>query len=276
MFHLDNNSGVSAMPPVGAVQSSAPRWFTEGGGGTPASYPGAAWYNIIQAELLSVLSAGGVAPDKASNEQLIEALRSMFMRRDQNGADIPDVSAFLKNLRLGAGAIPIGMPFFWPSAAMPNTVMEEWADHVFLKWNDATFSATQFPKLAKVIPSLRLNDARGDFPRICDDGRGVDSGRVLLSSQSATGIRTAAMDYFGYDETTSGGIVGTAYVSSDSIAYAQPPGAMSPNGLKTLIPIMTDNCITAQQIPAGLSNPYGAWITMRPRNIAFNFLVRAK
>ncbi len=40
MFHLDNNSGVSAMPPVGAVQSSAPRWFTEGGGGTPASYPG--------------------------------------------------------------------------------------------------------------------------------------------------------------------------------------------------------------------------------------------
>jgi hypothetical protein len=40
MFHLDNNSGVSAMPPVGAVQSSAPRWYTEGGGGTPASYPG--------------------------------------------------------------------------------------------------------------------------------------------------------------------------------------------------------------------------------------------
>ena len=66
---------------------------------------------------------------------------------------------------------------------MPNTVMDEWADMIFLKFNGATFSATTYPKLAKVIPSLTLTEARGEFPRIWDDGRGVDSGRALLSAQ---------------------------------------------------------------------------------------------
>lgn len=81
MFHLDNNSGISSMPPAGAVESSAPRWFTEGGGGTPASYPGAAWFNIIQAELLNVLSAYGVAPDKADLTQLKKAIEEAIRQK---------------------------------------------------------------------------------------------------------------------------------------------------------------------------------------------------
>ncbi|WP_233470879.1 MULTISPECIES: phage tail protein, partial [Citrobacter] len=62
------------------------------------------------------------------------------MDKAANGKDIADVSEFLKNLGLGAGAPAIGIPFFWPSSAMPNTVMDEWADMVFLKFNGATFS----------------------------------------------------------------------------------------------------------------------------------------
>lgn len=91
MFHLDNNSGVSAMPPVGTVQSSAPRWFTEGGGGTPASYPGAAWYNIIQAELLNFLSAYGIAPDKADLSQLQKAIEAAI--KDKATAKSPLLTA---------------------------------------------------------------------------------------------------------------------------------------------------------------------------------------
>ncbi|MGY9265887.1 gp53-like domain-containing protein [Citrobacter freundii] len=91
MFHLDNNSGVSAMPPVGTVQSSAPRWFTEGGGGTPASYPGADWYNIIQAELLNFLSAYGIAPDKADLSQLQKAIEAAI--KDKATAKSPLLTA---------------------------------------------------------------------------------------------------------------------------------------------------------------------------------------
>lgn len=81
MFHLDNNSGVSAMPPLGAVQSSAPRWFTEGGGGVPASYPGAAWFNMIQAELLNLCAAYGISPDKANLNQLKLAIEAAVNQR---------------------------------------------------------------------------------------------------------------------------------------------------------------------------------------------------
>ncbi|MCV5497361.1 phage tail protein, partial [Escherichia coli] len=55
---------------------------------------------------------------------------------------------------------------------------------VFLKFNGAKFSATDYPVLAKVFPALALPDARGDFIRIWDDGRGVDRGRTLLSAQA--------------------------------------------------------------------------------------------
>ncbi|EKP2417069.1 phage tail protein, partial [Escherichia coli] len=53
---------------------------------------------------------------------------------------------------MGSGAPAIGVPFFWPSAAMPNTVISEWSDMVFLKFNGASFSAAAYPKLAQVFP----------------------------------------------------------------------------------------------------------------------------
>ncbi|EKF6085282.1 phage tail protein, partial [Escherichia coli] len=90
------------------------------------------------------------------------------------------------NVGLGEGAPAIGVPFFWPSAAMPNTVIDSWSSMVFLKFNGAKFSASDYPVLAKVFPSLVLPEARGDFIRIWDDGRGADGGRELLSWQEAT------------------------------------------------------------------------------------------
>lgn len=89
-----------------------------------------------------------------------------------------DVAGLLTYLGLGEGAPAIGVPFFWPSAAMPDTVIDSWSGMVFLKFNGAKFSATDYPVLAKVFPALALPDARGDFIRIWDDGRGIDVGRT--------------------------------------------------------------------------------------------------
>ncbi|MCE4378726.1 phage tail protein, partial [Escherichia coli] len=44
------------------------------------------------------------------------------------------------NVGLGEGSPAIGVPFFWPSAAMPNTVIDSWSSMVFLKFNGAKFS----------------------------------------------------------------------------------------------------------------------------------------
>lgn len=162
---------------------------------------------------------------------------------------------------MGSGAPAIGVPFFWPSAAMPNTVISEWSDMVFLKFNGASFSAAAYPKLAQVLPGLTLPEARGEFPRIWDDGRGVDSGRALLSTQvdairNITG-EVGFVQYFG-NTTNSGALYSGGAQNSTNL---QPGG----------------NTI-AQSIlfSAGKDPSVSIANENRPRNIAFNFLVRAK
>ncbi|EFN8898025.1 phage tail protein [Escherichia coli] len=144
---------------------------------------------------------------------------------------------------------PIGVPFFWPSAAMPNTVIDSWSSMVFLKFNGAKFSASDYPVLAKVFPSLVLPEARGDFIRIWDDGRGADGGRELLSWQEATNFSQFAGNI--------GGGAGHAINIHDGIAGNQP-GFSRFN-------------FTSNSVGDGVN-----FVAVRPRNIAFNFLVRAK
>lgn len=167
----------------------------------------------------------------------------------------------LENLGLGAGAPAIGIPFFWPASAMPNTVMPEWSNMVFLKWNGATFSADTYPKLALVIPSLKLTDVRGEFPRFWDDGRGVDSGRALLSAQDA---QVANHNH--------GLVIGYEPVGSTTINTL----GSTPNQDKLAIKAMTNATQVTGNGGAYMANNTTTGAENRPRNIAFNFLVRAK
>ena len=79
MYALDNNSGVVVMPEVKnqQFQPNAPRWFTEGGNGIAPSYPGADWFNIVQAELLNILTDAGMTPDKGQFNQITQAIRAI-------------------------------------------------------------------------------------------------------------------------------------------------------------------------------------------------------
>ena len=157
--------------------------------GTPATDLDDDYFDMLQEELCSVVEASGACLEKARHDQLLTALRALLLSRKNPFGDIKSdgtVKTALENLGLGEGAPAIGVPFFWPSAAMPNTVIDSWSSMVFLKFNGAKFSATDYPVLAKVFPALALPDARGDFIRIWDDGRGIDVGRTLLSGQSHT------------------------------------------------------------------------------------------
>lgn len=77
MYALDNKSGIEQMPEIPEVFSKNPRWFTEGRDGNAPSYPGAHWFNIVQAELLNVLKEAGIEPEKADLTQLAQAFRVM-------------------------------------------------------------------------------------------------------------------------------------------------------------------------------------------------------
>lgn len=168
----------------------------------------------------------------------------------------------LANLGLGEGsALPVGIPVPWPSATPPTG---------WLKCNGAAFSAEEYPELAKAYPTNKLPDLRGEFIRGWDDGRGIDTGRSILSIQgyatedhahglpSRSTIVTDATINFYFDESwvNSGTDIIKRGNTNDAGLPAPDYGTFK----------------TYKQSVAGLG---AAASETRPRNIAFNYIVRA-
>ncbi|MBC6536129.1 hypothetical protein EAJ18_11360 [Citrobacter amalonaticus] len=212
--------------------------------GTPATDLDDEYFDMLQEELCAVVESAGLILEKGKHNQLVEAL-----------------------FRIGAGAPPIGIPFFWPLAAMPNTVVDEWENMVFLKPNGASFSPTEYPKLAKVWTGLVIPDMRGEFIRIWDDGRGIDSGRALLSAQldalqNITGSFSAATAGAAQLSVLVNGEGGAFYPGSQTTS---PPSATATTGNERVNTMYFDAGRVARTSTE-----------TRSRNIALNFLIRAK
>lgn len=79
MYHVDNPSTVTEKPEPEAVTNPVTQWFTDlaGGDGAP-TYPGADWFNIVQAELLNILIAAGIEPSKTDLTQLTQAIEILI------------------------------------------------------------------------------------------------------------------------------------------------------------------------------------------------------
>ena len=68
----------------------------------------------------------------------------------------------------------VGIPIPYPLSTVPTGC---------LAMNGQRFDTRRYPKLAQKYPSGQLPDMRGEFIRGLDNGRGVDAGRALLSTQ---------------------------------------------------------------------------------------------
>ncbi|EFL1065359.1 tail fiber protein [Escherichia coli] len=176
------------------------------------------------------------------------------------------VKTALENLGLGEGsALPVGVPVPWPSATPPTG---------WLKCNGAAFSAEEYPELAKAYPTNKLPDLRGEFIRGWDDGRGVDSGRTLLTNQEHAVIshnhgiptKVGSVTNIPYgieqvisDETifSSAKTVGVDYWSNSERVFTYTTGGR--NGAESV------------------SSPDASSLIKetRPRNLAFAYIVRA-
>ena len=158
------------------------------------------------------------------------------------------------NVGLGEGsALPVGVPVPWPSATPPTG---------WLKCNGAAFSAEEYPELAKVYPTNKLPDLRGEFIRGWDDGRNVDSGRALLSQQSDAMQKisgTVTDNSMGASASGSGAMTITG--DTGNKYYASATSSPSYIYYKT---IGIDSSLVARTANEN-----------RPRNIAFNYIVRA-
>ncbi|MGG6100420.1 tail collar domain [Pantoea allii] len=198
---------------------------------------------------------------------------SQYLQTAKALAEIKDaglVAEVLKNLGLGEGsALPVGVPVPWPSANPPTG---------WLKCNGAAITSAQYPLLARAYPSLKLPDLRGEFIRGWDDGRGIDSNRELLAAQISTYLRTGMMDYNGSDVDSSGVYIGMAYSGADSVTKSveSPNGIYrAPNNSDLTFSVSQDNGVSGSASNVVFSKEGSVWISMRPRNIAFNYIVRA-
>ncbi|AXE59336.1 tail fiber protein [Escherichia coli] len=237
--------------------------------GTPATDLDDDYFDMLQEELCSVVEASGASLEKARHDQLLTALRALLLSRKNPFGDIKSdgtVKTALENLGLGEGsALPVGVPVPWPSATPPTG---------WLKCNGAAFSAEEYPELAKAYPTNKLPDLRGEFIRGWDDGRGVDSGRTLLTNQEHAVIshnhgiptKVGSVTNIPYgieqvisDETifSSAKTVGVDYWSNSERVFTYTTGGR--NGAESV------------------SSPDASSLIKetRPRNLAFAYIVRA-
>ncbi|HGT5681130.1 TPA: phage tail protein [Escherichia coli] len=130
-------------------------------------------------------------------------------------------------------------------SALPVGVPVPWPSATpptgWLKCNGAAFSAEEYPELAKAYPTNKLPDLRGEFIRGWDDGRGVDAGRALLSAQSDL-FKAHHHSFTFFTGYAAGGGTGAVYDYSGN---------------------------------AGRDTGDTGGNETRPRNIAFNYIVRA-
>ncbi len=157
---------------------------------------------------------------------------------------------YLRQLGLGLGAPLVGVPFPFPVSQLPSDVFPNIKGMVFMKANGQSFDKELYPDCAIVYPTGTLPDLRGEFIRGWDDGRNVDTGRALLSTQNDA--FKSHGHYFdrswalsGFDPTG-----GYDLVSGDATGVAI-------------------NQRTRSTIEVGGSET-------RPRNVAFAYMIRVK
>ncbi|MFM4795904.1 phage tail protein [Aeromonas caviae] len=146
---------------------------------------------------------------------------------------------------------PIGVPIPWVAATPPNSR--------FLIAQGQGFDKVAYPKLGALWPTGVIPfDMRGDFPRGWDNGRGIDTGRVLLSAQTDAlqNITGSVANVYTGDPSSMSGALSYSGAGSDPLTA----GAKAIQ-FRNLIFNAASVARTATET--------------RPRNTAFNYLVRA-
>ena len=140
---------------------------------------------------------------------------------------------------------PVGAPIPWPTAVPPTG---------YITMTGQSFSAATYPKLAIAYPSLVLPDMRAEFIRGWDGGRGIDTGRAILGTQvSATESHTHRV---------------TTGINTDSTRDQNGNLSSDPLAVKSI-----NGASIVQQTSTRVESFGGS--ETRPRNIAFNYIVRA-
>ncbi|WP_390894166.1 phage tail protein [Photorhabdus kleinii] len=145
---------------------------------------------------------------------------------------------------------PVGAPIPYPHRYTPVG---------YLTCNGQSFDKSLYPKLAEAYPAGRVPDLRGEFIRGWDDSRGVDPGRVCGTSQddAIQKITGSIGMYKGVELPRASGAFAAIFRNETTSGHVG--GVFSSNG---------DWNFDASRVARTANET-------RPRNIAFNYIVRA-
>lgn len=120
------------------------------------------WLTTVQRELIAILTAAEMLPDKTNDAQVITAIQKLIQKSaDENSG------------------VPVGTPIPWPSDALPADSANKYA-----LMQGQIFDTSKYKKLAAAYPDGVIPDMRGQTIK----GKPV-SGRAVLSSE-ADGIKS--------------------------------------------------------------------------------------
>lgn len=252
------------------------------------------YFDSIQEEIAGLVEAGGLTLDKADRGQVLKALKLLFAANTDSmgalaalvgaanklpyftgpkAAALADLTAFAREIlaqtdaagvlsKLGLGNMKYGAPLIgelieWPREQMPHEI---WLDcgMEFIPYMAQSFDGVKYPLLSQLHPTNVLPvDMRGYSPRGWDNGRGIDTGRVLMSAQGDA-IRDITGSF--YARTDSAAPVSGAFTKENATQFIG-------NTASAAIGKINFSAADAG-VPTASEN--------RGKNVAWNFIVRAK
>lgn len=186
--------------------------------GIPATVPGTYWHYMISEEMRNVIVQAGLTPNYEDLTQFSQAIQSLII---SNLLPIGTV------LTMGGDIVPNG--FFKRNGAevSRSTYASHWAyvqtvtnlvDQAVKDASPAIYAG--YYGTGDGSTTYTLPDDRGDFHRVWDDGRGVDSGRGIGSFQAATVIK---------DRTNNNGTIYLAE-TENQVTQSTPNFSSTPTG----------------------------------------------
>lgn len=167
--------------------------------------------------------------------------------KSKNFSDVPDKAAARTNLDVPSksdvlySGVPIGTIIAYYGTIAPTG---------YLPCAGQTINSASFPDLVEFLnPSgstATIPDLRGEFLRGLDSGRGVDTGRVIGSSQSQDTNTKLPSGIAGFVYANLGGAGGTLQIGTAGTALSiltPPPGETRPRNVAVLYCIKAYNAV---------------------------------
>ena len=268
--------------------------------GVPATDLDDDYFDSIQEELAGLVEGGGLTLDKADRGQVLKALKLLFAANTDSmgalaalvgaanklpyftgpkAASLTDLTAFAREIlaqtdadgvlsKLGLGNTKYGAPLIgqlieWPLQKMPHEIWPDMGQE-YIPYMAQSFDPVKYPLLSQLHPTNVLPaDMRAYVARGWDNGRGVDTGRALMSAQSSGAPNLTGQ------VSNMGNILGVGTQGHALYAVSSGSGSTLKGG--------TDSSTFHIMLDASKdSTEYQAITEVRSKNVAWNMIVRAK